>query len=74
MRVVPVIALFAVGLFSIIARDFVGKFLYVVVHELPSPKVPEREFRRVMSMFSAGFGALLICMAVLMATNVIFPW
>lgn len=74
MRAVPIIALIAVGLFSIVARNFVGRFLYVVVHEFPAVKVPEREFRKVMSVFSAGFGILLICMATLMATNVIFPW
>jgi hypothetical protein len=74
MRSVPVIALVVVGLFSIVARNFVGKFLYAVVHELPAVEVQEREFRKVMSVFSVGFGALLICMAILMATNVIFPW
>jgi hypothetical protein len=74
MRAIPIIALAAVALFSILARNFVGKFLYTVVHETPAVIVQEREFRRAMSIFSVGFGVVLASLSILMASNVIFPW
>ncbi|WP_284982328.1 hypothetical protein [Arthrobacter sp. efr-133-TYG-118] len=74
MRAIPIIALGAVALFSILARNFVGKFLYAVVHEIPAVNMQERGFLKAMSIFSVGFGVVLFCMSILMASNVIFPW
>lgn len=74
MRAVPILALVVVALFSILARNFVGKYMYAFTHEIPVLKVREREFRRAMSIFSVGFGILLFVIAILMASGVIFPW
>lgn len=74
MRAVPIIGLTAVALFSILARNFVGKFMYAFAHEIPVLKVRKREFQRAMAIFSLGFGILLLVIAILMASGVIFPW
>lgn len=74
MRAVTISALAAIGIFSIVARAIFGKLLHAVAHEIPGIKLPERELRFVASFVSIGFGTLVICLAILMAFNVIFPW
>lgn len=74
MRALPVIFLFLIGAFFILARNFYARFVMSLVYEIPAVRKREKTILQATSAISACFGAGFIVLSLLMALNLVFPW
>lgn len=74
MRAITVIFIVLIGIFFIVARDFVSRFMLSLDYHRPAVKKREKTFLRWLEVASVCFGVAFIALGVLMGLNIVFPW
>lgn len=74
MRAIPVLFLFVIGTFFILARGFLARFFMSYAHQVPGMKERERDLLYWIGLVSVVFGAGFIVLGLLMALNIVFVW